>query len=59
MTATNGQPTPWQLMIQRSFLSLYLLPNVEIKKADKFQGYDYVFEFADATLYLLIEANVL
>lgn len=59
MTVTNGKPTPWQLMIQRSFLSLYLLPEVEIKKADKFQGYDYVFEFADATLYLLIEANVL
>lgn len=59
MTANSGQPSPWQLMIQRSFLSLYLLPQSKMTTDEWFRGYDYVFEFAHATLYLLIDANQL
>lgn len=69
MTDTNGPSGIGQSLIQRSFLSLYLLPQQEQSNKDGsdndgfsdyyFSGYDCVFEFAQATLYLLIDENVL
>ncbi|MBE0442873.1 MAG: hypothetical protein ACTH7W_06490 [Psychrobacter sp.] len=48
----------WQKMIQQCFLSLYELPKDKITDPQKFQGYDFVFEFSDATIYFLVNTVV-
>ncbi|MGO3340430.1 MAG: hypothetical protein ACTIL8_11555 [Psychrobacter sp.] len=48
----------WQKMIQQCLLSLYELPKDKITDPQKFQGYDFVFEFSDATIYFLVNTVV-
>ena len=53
----NTQQVPlsiWQQMIQQTFLSLYDLSKDKITDPEYFQGYDFVFEFSNATVYLIV-----
>lgn len=54
MATLQVQPSIWQLMIQRNFLSLYHLSENKINSPEYIQGYDFVFEFSDAIIYLLV-----
>lgn len=54
MAIPQVQPSIWQLMIQRNFLSLYQLSENKINNPEYIQGYDFVFEFSDAIIYLLV-----
>lgn len=47
-------PSIWQQMIQQHFLSLYDLPADKIIHPEYFQGYDFVFEFSNAVIYLIV-----
>lgn len=44
----------WQQLFQHSLLSLYSLPKAKLIAADYSQNYDFVFEFADSIIYLLV-----
>ncbi|WP_227679492.1 hypothetical protein [Psychrobacter immobilis] len=44
----------WQQMIQQNFLSLYDLTADKITDPEYLQGYDFVFEFSNAMVYLII-----
>ena len=46
-------------MIQQNFLSLYDLPKDKINDPEYFQGYDFVFEFSNATVYLIVNDVVM
>lgn len=54
MTDIHDPQSQWQALIQRSFLSLYKAADVEAEDSAEFQGYDFTFEFEEATLYLLV-----
>lgn len=59
MDIQQASHAPWQKMIQQCFLSLYELPDDKITDSDHFQGYDFVFEFSGATIYLLVNTVVM
>ncbi|WP_261863626.1 hypothetical protein [Psychrobacter sp. JCM 18900] len=59
MDIQQASHTLWQRMIQQCFLSLYELPDDKITDSDHFQGYDFVFEFSGATIYLLVNTVVM
>ena len=62
MNTMNSQQVPpsiWQQMIQKNFLSLYDLPKDKITDPKYFQGYDFVFEFSNATVYLIVNDVVM
>ena len=44
----------WQQMIQQNFLSLYDLTPDKITNPEYLQGYDFVFEFSNAVVYLIV-----
>ena len=44
----------WQQMIQQNFLSLYDLTPDKITDHEYLQGYDFVFEFSNAMVYLIV-----
>ena len=44
----------WQQMIQQNFLSLYDLTPDKITDPEYLQGYDFVFEFSNAVVYLIV-----
>ena len=44
----------WQQMIQQNFLSLYDLTPDKITNPEYLQGYDFVFEFSHAVVYLIV-----
>ena len=44
----------WQQMIQQNFLSLYDLAADKITDPEYLQGYDFVFEFSNAMVYLIV-----
>src|SRR5699024_2002352 len=44
----------WQQMIQQNFLSLYDLTPDKITAPEYLQGYDFVFEFSNAVVYLIV-----
>jgi len=44
----------WQALIRQSFLSLYGVSDKNATSRDYFQGYDFVFEFSEAVLYVLV-----
>ncbi len=44
----------WQQMIQQNFLSLYDLTPDKITDPEYLQGYDFVFEFSNAVIYLIV-----
>lgn len=44
----------WQQMIQENFLSLYDLTPDKITDPEYLQGYDFVFEFSNAMVYLIV-----
>ena len=44
----------WQQMIQQNFLSLYDLTPDKITASEYLQGYDFVFEFSNAVVYLIV-----
>lgn len=44
----------WQQMIQQNFLSLYDLAADKITDPEYLQGYDFVFEFSNAVVYLIV-----
>ena len=44
----------WQQMIQQNFLSLYDLTPDKITDPEYLQGYDFVFEFSNAMVYLIV-----
>ena len=46
-------PSIWQQMIQKTFLSLYDLSEEKTIDSEYFQGYDFVFEFSNAVVYLI------
>ncbi len=46
--------SPWQTLILQSFLSLYQISAKNTTSRDYFQGYDFVFEFSEAVLYVLV-----
>ena len=53
----NTQQVPasiWQQMIQQNFLSLYDLTPDKITDPEYLQGYDFVFEFSNAVVYLIV-----
>ncbi len=53
----NTQQVPasiWQQMIQQNFLSLYDLAADNITNPEYLQGYDFVFEFSNAVVYLIV-----
>ncbi len=47
-------PLIWQQMIQKTFLSLYDLSEEKTIDSEYFQGYDFVFEFSNAVVYLIV-----
>ena len=53
MDTQQAASSIWQQMVQQSFLSLYETANDDTLTSDQFQGYDFVFEFSDARIYLL------
>ena len=57
MDIQQAAPSLWQQMIQQCFLSLYELPDDKITDPEKFQGYDFVFEFSGAVVYLLVNTD--
>ncbi len=59
MATLQVQPSIWQLMIQRNFLSLYQLSGNQINNPEYIQGYDFIFEFSDHIIYLLANDMVL
>ena len=62
MNNMNAKQVPasiWQQMIQQNFLSLYDLPKDKITDPEYFQGYDFVFEFSNATVYLIVNDVVM
>ena len=48
----------WRQMIDQSFLSLYTLPMQKLTNSEYHQGYDYVFEFAESVIYVLVNSAV-
>lgn len=54
MDTQQAASSIWQQMVQQSFLSLYETANDDSPTSDQFQGYDFVFEFSDARIYLLV-----
>ena len=54
MDTQQAASSIWQQMAQQSFLSLYETANDDTLTSDQFQGYDFVFEFSDAHIYLLV-----
>lgn len=44
----------WQQMIQQNFLSLYDVTADKITDPEYLQGYDFVFEFSNAVVYLIV-----
>lgn len=62
MNNMNAKQVPasiWQQMIQQNFLSLYDLSKDKITDPEYFQGYDFVFEFSNATVYLIVNDVVM
>ncbi|MDE4454051.1 hypothetical protein EPB74_02075 [Psychrobacter sp. DAB_AL62B] len=59
MDTQQVPPSIWQQMIQQNFLSLYDLPEDRITDPEYFQGYDFVFEFSNATVYLIVNDVVM
>ena len=59
MNAKQVPPSIWQQMIQQNFLSLYDLSKDKITDPEYFQGYDFVFEFSNATVYLIVNDVVM
>ena len=55
MDTQQASPSLWRQMIRQFSLSLYELPDDKVT-ADpgKFQGYDFVFEFSSAIIYLVV-----
>ncbi|MDO5769221.1 MAG: hypothetical protein Q4P13_06930, partial [Psychrobacter sp.] len=54
---TQAQPSLWQQLIQATYLSLY--QKNEGDDSDDYQGYDFVFEFESAIVYLLVNGKTL
>ncbi|MGP5360243.1 hypothetical protein ACTXL1_05455 [Psychrobacter celer] len=54
MDTQQAASSIWQQMVQQSFLSLYETANDDTLTSDQFQGYDFVFEFSDARIYMLV-----
>ena len=48
----------WRQMIDQSFLSLYTLPKQKQTASAYHQDYDYVFEFAESVIYVLVNSAV-
>lgn len=59
MDTQHESPSLWQQMIQQSFLSLYELPADKTTNPKQFQGYDFVFEFSGAIIYLIVNDVVM
>ena len=59
MDTQHASPSLWQQMIQQSFLSLYELPADKTINPKQFQGYDFVFEFSGAIIYLIVNDVVM
>ncbi|MDN5898143.1 MAG: hypothetical protein L0H35_05740, partial [Psychrobacter sp.] len=55
----QASPSLWQQMVQQSFLSLYELPEDKRSNPEHFQGYDFVFEFSNAIIYLIVNDVVM
>ena len=55
MDTQQASPSLWRQMIQQFSLSLYELPDDKVSAdPEKFQGYDFVFEFSSAIIYLVV-----
>lgn len=59
MDTQQASPSLWQQMVQQSFLSLYELPEDKRNNPEHFQGYDFVFEFSKAIIYLIVNDVVM
>ena len=60
MDTQHVPPSVWQQMVQQSFLSLYeRLEDKHHYPEHLFQGYDFIFEFSGATVYLIINDVVM
>lgn len=59
MDTQQAAPSIWQQMIKQSFLSLYELPQDKKSSPEQFQGYDFVFEFSGATVYVIVNDVVM
>ena len=60
MDTQHVPPSVWQQMIQQSFLSLYERSEDKYHYPEQlFQGYDFIFEFFGATVYLIINDVVM
>lgn len=59
MDAQQTSPSFWQQMIQQSFLSLYEITADKTTNPKQFQGYDFVFEFSGAVIYLIVNDVVM
>lgn len=59
MDTQQASPSLWQQMVQQSFLSLYELPEDKRSNPEHFQGYDFVFEFSNAIIYLIVNDVVM
>lgn len=60
MDTQHVPPSVWQQMIQQSFLSLYERSEDQYHYPEHlFQGYDFIFEFSGATVYLIINDVVM
>ena len=54
MDTQQVPPSIWQQMVQQNFLSLYDLTTDKITAPEYLQGYDFVFEFSNAVVYLIV-----
>ncbi|WP_296244875.1 MULTISPECIES: hypothetical protein [unclassified Psychrobacter] len=54
MDTQQATASIWQQMIQQNFLSLYDLTADKITDPEYLQGYDFVFEFSNAIVYLIV-----
>ena len=54
MDTQQSSHSLWQKMIQQSYLSLYELSDDTLADPEIFQGYDFVFRFSRATIYLIV-----
>ncbi|KAA0916006.1 hypothetical protein FQ084_04815 [Psychrobacter sp. ANT_WB68] len=54
MDTQQVPPSIWQQMVQQNFLSLYDLTPDKITDPEYLQGYDFVFEFSNAVVYLIV-----
>ena len=59
MDTQQTSPSFWQQMIQQSFLSLYEITADKTTNPKQFQGYDFVFEFSGAVIYLIVNDVVM